>query len=79
VDTHECIVEVPIFPNKQNITELAADVDAYMDRSERLFGYLIAGHGFYTWGGDITEALRHVEAFEFLSDCELRLRGVSQP
>jgi methylthioribulose-1-phosphate dehydratase len=77
VDTHECTVTVPIFRNKQDIAELAAEVDVYMDRDEGLHGYLISGHGFYTWGEDVTAALRHVEAFEFLFDCELRLRGVT--
>lgn len=79
VDTHDCTVTVPIFPNKQDIAELAAEVDVYMDRDEDLHGYLISGHGFYTWGEDVTAALRHVEAFEFLFDCELRLRGVTPP
>ena len=31
-------------------------------------GYLIAGHGIYTWGRDLTECLRHLEAIEYLFD-----------
>ncbi len=29
-------------------------------------GYLIAGHGLYVWGASAKEALRHMEAFDFL-------------
>jgi methylthioribulose-1-phosphate dehydratase len=76
VDSHECRVRVPIFPNDQDIPRLAARVDAWMDdEGAALHGYLIAGHGFYTWGASVDDALRHVEAFEFLFDCEMRLRG----
>ena len=75
VDTHDCRVTVPIFPNDQDIARLATVVDAYMAAHEAVHGYLIAGHGFYTWGSTVEDALRHVEAFEFLFDCEMRLSG----
>jgi methylthioribulose-1-phosphate dehydratase len=76
VDTHDCTVEVPIFPNDQDIGRLARAVDAWMAGRTGVHGYLIAGHGFYTWGANVEDALRHVEAFEFLFDCEMRLHGV---
>lgn len=76
VDTHECRVTVPIFANDQDIRRLAGVVDTYMGSHDVLHGYLIAGHGFYTWGSTVEDALRHVEAFEFLFDCEMRLRGI---
>jgi methylthioribulose-1-phosphate dehydratase len=73
VDTHECAVTVPVFANRQDIPALAAEVDDWMERHEGpVHGYLIGGHGFYTWGATVEDALRHVEAFEFLFDCELR-------
>lgn len=75
IDTHECVVTVPVFPNDQDIGRLARKVDAYMAGHDALYGYLIAGHGFYTWGSTVDDALRHVEAFEFLFDCEMKLRG----
>ncbi|MDX5299004.1 MAG: class II aldolase/adducin family protein, partial [Gammaproteobacteria bacterium] len=34
-------------------------------------GYLIRGHGLYTWGATMDDCLRHVEALEFLFECEL--------
>lgn len=76
IDTHESRVVIPIFPNDQNISRLALRVEEYIDRHGALYGYLIAGHGFYTWGGSIKEALRHLEALEFLFDCEIRWHGV---
>jgi methylthioribulose-1-phosphate dehydratase len=75
VDTHACTVEVPIFANDQDIGRLARVVDAWMQDRTGVHGYLIAGHGFYTWGTSVDDALRHVEAFEFLFDCEMRLHG----
>lgn len=75
IDTHEARVVVPIFGNDQNIARLAAEVDDYMDRNPELLAYIIAGHGFYTWGSSVTDALRHVEALEFLFDLETRQHG----
>lgn len=75
IDTHDCSVTVPIFANDQNITRLADKVDQYMTGSgQPVFGYLINGHGFYTWGESVDAAMRHVEAFEFLFECEMRMR-----
>lgn len=74
IDTHDCSLAVPIFPNDQDIARLAAAVDDWMDRSPQVPGYLIAGHGFYTWGEDMADALRHVEALDFLFECEMRIR-----
>jgi methylthioribulose-1-phosphate dehydratase len=31
-------------------------------------GFLIAGHGLYTWGRTIADAERHVEILEFLME-----------
>ncbi|MGD2075285.1 MAG: methylthioribulose 1-phosphate dehydratase [Gammaproteobacteria bacterium] len=78
IDTHACEVVVPNFPNDQDIGRLAAEVAAYMEHHHSVHGYLIAGHGFYTWGETVEDALRHVEAFEFLFDCELRMRRVGR-
>lgn len=78
VNTHACTVMVPIFDNDQDIARLAKRVDQCLNGMDSpAHGYLIRGHGFYTWGNNIDDALRHVEAFEFLFDCELRLRGIN--
>jgi len=74
VVTHDCSVAVPVFDNDQDIGRLARVVDARLAERCDAPGYLIRGHGFYTWGDSIEDALRHVEAFEFLFSCEMRLR-----
>jgi methylthioribulose-1-phosphate dehydratase len=76
VTTHESRLIVPIFPNDQNIPHLALRVESYMALHPDIRAYIIAGHGFYTWGKQLDDALRHVEALEFLFDLEIRLHGV---
>lgn len=79
IDTHETRISIPIFANDQNIPRLAAAVEHYLDQHGDIHAYIIAGHGFYTWGGSVAETLRHLEALEFLFDCEIRLHGVKTP
>ena len=71
--THETALDLPVYPNTQDMPTLAAQVDATLD-SQPMWGYLIDGHGLYAWGRDMPEARRHLEAFEFLLGCELELR-----
>ena len=70
--THEGAMDVPVFPNTQDMDELAAWVEKKLDEGP-MWGYLIYGHGLYAWGRDMAEARRHLEAFEFLLGCELEL------
>lgn len=72
--SHEQAIDLPVFPNTQHMPELVERVDAWIKSGNPLSGYLIEGHGLYTWGRDMAEAERHVEAFEFLLACELDLR-----
>lgn len=78
IDTHESRIVVPIFANDQDIPRLAAKVEQYLDVHGDIHGYIIAGHGFYTWGASVDDALRHLEALEFLFDIEIRLHGVKR-
>ncbi len=75
IDTHASRVVIPFFANDQNIPRLAEQVEQYIDKHGAIYAYVIAGHGLYTWGGSVQETLRHLEALEFLFDCELRLHG----
>jgi len=75
IDSHETRITIPIFANDQNIPRLAAVVDDYLNQHGEIYAYIIGGHGFYTWGASVTETLRHLEALEFLFDCEIRLHG----
>jgi methylthioribulose-1-phosphate dehydratase len=72
--SHESTLEIPVFPNTQHMPELVARVDAWLDAGMPLAAYLIDGHGIYTWGRDMAEARRHLEALEFLLTCELDLK-----
>ena len=72
--THETHIDLPVFPNTQHMAELVTRVEAWIQADKPLYGYLIDGHGIYTWGADMAEAERHIEAFEFLLGCELDLR-----
>ena len=74
-DTHEAAIDVPVLPNTQDMPFLAAQVEKLLD-TQCLWGYLIDGHGLYAWGRDMTEARRHLDAFEFLFACEMDLRNL---
>ncbi|MBM1194905.1 methylthioribulose 1-phosphate dehydratase [Pseudomonas weihenstephanensis] len=76
VSTHESKVLVPIFDNDQDIPRLAAKVQPWLEAHPDCVGYLIRGHGLYTWGACMSDALRQIEAFEFLFECELKTRAV---
>ncbi|MBX3688055.1 methylthioribulose 1-phosphate dehydratase [Dokdonella sp.] len=78
--THDSVLELPVFPNTQDMRELVSAVDAWLGAGKALHGYLIDGHGIYTWGKDMPEARRHLEALQFLLECELdliQLRGTT--
>ncbi|PAA18349.1 MULTISPECIES: methylthioribulose 1-phosphate dehydratase [Pseudomonas] len=76
VSTHESRVLVPIFDNDQDIARLAAKVQPWLEAHPDCLGYLIRGHGLYTWGARMSDALRQIEAFEFLFECELKARAI---
>lgn len=75
--THDSVLEIPVFPNTQHMPELVARVDAWLATGKPLRAYLIDGHGIYTWGRNMAEARRHLEALEFMLGCELDLRRLS--
>ncbi|MFC5697563.1 methylthioribulose 1-phosphate dehydratase [Pseudomonas sp. GCM10022186] len=78
ITTHESQVLVPIFDNDQDISRLAAKVQPWLEQHPDCVGYLIRGHGLYTWGPRMSDALRQVEAFEFLFECELKTLSISR-
>lgn len=75
--THDSVLDLPVFPNTQDMRILVDQIDEWLDAGKPLHGYLIDGHGIYAWGVDMAEARRHLEAFEFLLNCELDLRRLS--
>jgi methylthioribulose-1-phosphate dehydratase len=66
VTTHEHREVVPILANAQDMARLAGEVRGVLAAHPACHGFLLAGHGLYTWGADLAEAHRHVEIFEFL-------------
>jgi len=76
IDTHESALTVPVFDNTQDINALANQTAAWFRDHPDQPGYLIRGHGLYTWGRTMEDCLRHVEAFEFLFECELETMRV---
>lgn len=68
IESHESSVRIPIFDNSQDIEDLAGTVERHMDIEGQGVGYLISGHGLYTWGSDMDNCLRHLEALEYLFD-----------
>ncbi len=73
-DSHETELVIPLFENTQNIDELAELTKRYFQTNPHVPGYLIRGHGLYTWGQSMTDCLRHVEALEFLLQCEIEMK-----
>jgi methylthioribulose-1-phosphate dehydratase len=66
VRTHEHREWLPIVDNDQDMPRLAGVVRALLRTQPDAHGFLIRGHGMYTWGADLRQAVRHVEILEFL-------------
>ena len=89
IGSHDAFEEVPIFANTQDIAELSvrirrqfAGVDWTAEGRPPCHGFLLSGHGLYTWGRDLAEARRHIEIHEFLFEVVGRTRampGVASP
>lgn len=77
VASHEGGVDIAVFPNRQEMGPLAAEIEArFAALPVPLPGYVLAGHGLYAWGRDARETQRHLEAFEFLLACEIEERRI---
>lgn len=66
VFTHEYREWLPILENSQDMCELAGRVEAALALHPQAHGFLLRGHGLYTWGRELAGARRHVEILEFL-------------
>jgi len=71
-------IQLPVFPNLTDMQQLAARVNAAMSGQPGLAGYLISGHGLYTWGQTVERAIQRAEAFEFMFECEILARQLQQ-
>jgi methylthioribulose-1-phosphate dehydratase len=77
VTTHEHCEWLPILENSQDMPALARQVAGVLVAHPSAHGFLLCGHGLYTWGRDIQEAQRHVEILEFLLEVIGRMRYVA--
>jgi methylthioribulose-1-phosphate dehydratase len=68
ITTHETSVRIAVVPNTQDIAGLATSLEPRLTGGDAALrhGFLMAGHGLYTWGRDLAEARRHIEVLEFL-------------
>jgi methylthioribulose-1-phosphate dehydratase len=66
VRTHEHREWLPILDNSQDMDELAGKLEEMFHQRPDAHGFLLRGHGLYTWGRSLSEARRHVEILEFL-------------
>ena len=64
ITTHATTVALPVLPNDQNLQRLSATARPLLREAPQ--GLLIAGHGLYAWGQDLSSAQRHLEILEFL-------------
>jgi methylthioribulose-1-phosphate dehydratase len=74
--THDAALELPVFPNDQDIARLAGEIEPRL-RQPCPLGYVIRGHGVYIWAPDMPTALARLEGLEFLLACELEKRRFS--
>ena len=72
VKTHQHKEYLPILENSQDMIELAQRVTAILREHDSIRGFLLRGHGFYTWGASLEEAKHNVEILEFLMEVLVR-------
>jgi methylthioribulose-1-phosphate dehydratase len=72
--THDASIHIAILDNAQDMQALAAELSQRWQPEALQWGFLVRGHGLYTWGHDMNEARRHLEGLEFLFACELEMR-----
>ena len=67
--THDLFEILPVVANSQDMQDILQDMKSHFTDKPAIHGFLIAGHGLYTWGKDIASAKRHIETYEFLFEC----------
>ncbi|MBE9112515.1 methylthioribulose 1-phosphate dehydratase [Nodosilinea sp. LEGE 07298] len=72
ITTHAIEVAVPIVANSQNMVALSETVLARLKAGSAPVGYIIAGHGLYSWGSTVPQARMATEALEVLVSCTLQ-------
>ncbi|MDS0257625.1 methylthioribulose 1-phosphate dehydratase [Thermoplasmatales archaeon AK] len=76
VPSHEHREIIPIIRNSQDMALISRNVSKMLEENPSIHGFLLSGHGLYTWGSSIEAAGRHVEVMEFLLDVLLRYETI---
>jgi methylthioribulose-1-phosphate dehydratase len=66
VHTHAHRESLPILDNDQDMAAIAGRLGPTLGKFPDCHGFLLEGHGLYTWGHDLAEVKRHTEILEFL-------------
>jgi methylthioribulose-1-phosphate dehydratase len=72
--SHLPTLTVPLIANSQHMPDIATPLSAWLANWQHATcapGFIIVGHGLYTWAHSLEALNRHVEAFEFLAQCTL--------
>jgi len=77
VGTHEHRERLPIVENTQDWSAAAPRIETILREHPEAHGFLIRGHGLYTWGKDLADAKRQIEILEFLFEVVGRKRGMA--
>jgi len=79
VRTHEHRERLPVIENTQDWIAAAPGIETMLREHPEAHGFLIRGHGLYTWGKDLAAAKRQIEILEFLFEVTGRKRGTKWP
>jgi methylthioribulose-1-phosphate dehydratase len=72
VRTHQHREWLPILENSKDMTEIVQSVSRVLREFSGIHGFLLRGHGLYTWGASLQQAKRHIEILEFLMEVLVR-------
>ena len=64
IGSHHSRVKLPVLANDQDLVRLSAAAGPLLAGAPH--GLLIAGHGLYAWGSDLSQARRHLEILEWM-------------
>lgn len=76
--THEMTETLPVFANSQDIKSLAGPIADNLKLNPQVHGFVLQGHGLYTWGKDLASAKRHIETFEYLFSYKMLDRNLKR-
>jgi len=68
---------LPIIENDQDMTRLAGVIETRLSEHAGAHGFLLRGHGLYTWGTTLEQAKRHLEILEFVLEVIGRTRSIA--